>query len=66
MKKVVLLIFVLVFLVTNPAYGHKLISHDDNHRSFEKALAIPDHKISWAIYENLGMGEAKFYSFDAK
>ena len=66
MKKVVFLIFVLVFLVTSPAYAHKLISHDDSHRSFEKALAIPDHKISWAIYENLGMGEAKFYSFDAK
>lgn len=66
MKKIVLLVFILVFVVTSPAYGHKLISHDDSHRSFEKALLIPDHKISWAIYDDLGMGEAKFYSFDAK
>ncbi|MFZ8907457.1 MAG: hypothetical protein ACO2Y5_00910 [Nitrosopumilaceae archaeon] len=66
MGKAVIMIIVLVFLVSSPAYGHKLISHDDTHRSFETALAIPDHKISWAIYENLGMGEAKFYSFDAK
>lgn len=48
------------------AYGHKLINHDDTHRDFDSALYIPDHKISWAIYENLGSNETKFYSFDAK
>ena len=51
---------------TNQAFGHKLISHDDSHRDFESALVIPDHKISWAIYENLGTNEAKYYTFDAK
>ncbi|MGI9567544.1 MAG: hypothetical protein ACR2LL_11110 [Nitrosopumilus sp.] len=67
MKKVMIIIFVVAIDVSvNPAYGHKLISHDDTHRSFETALLIPDHKISWAIYENLGTNEAKFYSFDAK
>ena len=66
MKTAVFLIVILIFVVTSPAYGHKLISHDDSHRSFEKALIIPDHEISWAIYENLGKGEAKFYSFEAK
>ena len=66
MKKVFLVIFILGFLVATPAYGHKLISHDDDHRSFDTALLIPDHIISWAIYENLGENEAKFYSFDAK
>lgn len=50
----------------SPAYGHKLISHDDTHTSFDSALPIPNHKISWAIYENLGANKAKFYSFDAK
>ena len=50
----------------SPAYGHKLISHDDSHRDFDSALVIPDHKISWAIYENLGVEESKFYTFDAK
>ena len=66
MKKIVIMIFVFVLIGTTPAYGHKLISHDDTHRSFGTALQIPDHKISWAIYDNLGVNEAKFYTFDAK
>ncbi|MDH3856153.1 MAG: hypothetical protein OES27_08545 [Nitrosopumilus sp.] len=66
MKKIIIMFFILVIVSTNPAYGHKLISHDDTHRDFDSALQIPDHKISWAIYENLGINEAKFYSFDAK
>ena len=66
MKKFLLVIFILGFLVTNPAFGHKLITHDDSHRSFDTALVIPDHKISWAIYENLEADGAKFYSFEAK
>ena len=66
MKKVFLVICVLSFLVTTPAFGHKLITHDDSHRSFDTALVIPDHKISWAIYENLEKDGAKFYSFEAK
>jgi len=66
MKKITAILFVLVLIGVSPAYGHKLISHDDTHRSFDMALKIPDHKISWAIYENLGANEAKFYTFDAK
>lgn len=64
-KKFFLVIFLLVIVSSNQAYGHKLISHDDSHRTFDSALLIPDHKISWAIYENLGINEAKFYTFDA-
>ena len=60
------MLFVIGIISFGPAYGHKLISHDDAHRDFESALEIPDHKVSWAIYENLGANEAKFYSFDAK
>ena len=66
MKKVLSLLLVLAIVSASPAYGHKLINHDDSHRSFDSALHIPDHKISWAIYENLGANEAKFYIFDAK
>jgi len=66
MKKILMMFFILVIVSTSPAYGHRLISHDDTHRDFDSALQIPDHKISWAIYENLGTNEAKFYSFDAK
>ena len=61
-----MMFFILVIISTSPAYGHKLISHDDTHRDFDSALQIPDHKISWAIYDDLGTNEAKFYSFDAK
>ena len=66
MKKIIVLLFVIAVIASNPAYGHKLITHDDTHKSLDNALEIPDHKISWAIYENLGPNEKKFYSFEAK
>ena len=66
MNKIIILLFLIIIISTSPAYGHKLISHDDSHRDFDSALVIPDHKISWAIYENLGTNETKFYTFDAK
>ena len=66
MKKILVVLFVLAIVSASPAYGHKLISHDDSHRSLDSALHITDHKISWAIYETLGSNEAKFYTFDAK
>ena len=66
MKKLFSILFILILISISPAYGHKLISHDDSHRDFDSALVIPDHKISWAIYENLGVEETKFYTFDAK
>ena len=64
MKKILFLFFIILVSL-NPAYGHKLISHDDTHRNFEYALKIPDHKVSWAIYENLGENESRFYTFEA-
>ncbi|MCH9658846.1 hypothetical protein K0U27_09205 [archaeon] len=64
MKKILVLFFIILVSL-NPAHGHKLISHDDTHKNFELALKIPDHKVSWAIYENLGENEAKFYTFEA-
>jgi hypothetical protein len=66
MKKIVIVLLAIGMISFGPAYGHKLISHDDTHRDFESALEIPDHKVSWAIYENLGTNETKFYSFNAK
>ena len=57
MNKIIILLFLIIIISTSPAYGHKLISHDDSHRDFDSALVIPDHKISWAIYENLGATE---------
>ena len=66
MNKIIILFFLVIIISASPAYGHKLISHDDSHRDFDSALVISDHKISWAIYENLGVSETKFYTFDAK
>ena len=66
MKKIMFLVFLFVIVSVSPVYGHKLIDHDDAHTSYDSALLIPDHKISWAIYENLGVNEAKFYSFQAQ
>ena len=60
------MVFLIGMLSMQLAYGHKLISHDDTHRDFDSALRIPDHKISWAVYENLGVNEAKYYTFEAK
>ena len=57
---------IIVIIPAGPAYGHKLISHDGAHTDFNSALRIPDHRISWAIYDNLGAGGAKFYAFDAE
>ena len=66
MKFFLIAFILLIFISTSPVYAHQLISHDDTHRSFDTSLKIPNHLISWAIYENLGPNEAKFYSFDAK
>ena len=56
----------LIIIPAGPAYGHKLISHDGTHINFDSALQIPDHRISWAIYDDLGAGGAKFYAFDVE
>ncbi|MBT8242413.1 MAG: hypothetical protein HKP34_01690 [Nitrosopumilus sp.] len=66
MKKILFVILCLSVISINSAEAHKLIFHDDTHRTMDSALIIPDHKISWAIYENLGVNEAKFYTFNAK
>ena len=50
----------------SPVYGHKLIPSDGQNLSYDNSLQIPDHRISWAIYEDLSPYQTKFYSFDAK
>ena len=65
MKKILMLLIFLMIFMNSPVYGHKLISHDGTNVSFDNALKIPDHKISWAIYEDLEADGAKFYSFEA-
>jgi hypothetical protein len=60
-----LLSFIILFYFA-PADAHKPIQSDGKNLSFENALIIPDHKISWVIYEELDANQNKFYSFEAK
>ncbi|MFB5599665.1 MAG: hypothetical protein ACE5SW_05490 [Nitrososphaeraceae archaeon] len=60
-------IFAILFsLVLENVEGHKLleVSSNDNIK-FEYSIPIPNHTISWAIYQKLGGddGNAKFYKF---
>ena len=57
---------IILLAAGNPAYGHKLIMHNDTHTDFDSALHIPDHRISWAVYDYLAADGAKFYTFDAE
>ena len=66
MKNKSLLLLGLLFIITiNPIFAHKPIQSDGTNTSYQNALDIPDHKISWAIYEEIKPFEAKFYSFEA-
>ena len=62
-----ILSILLLFTIINSAEGHKFIdtSENNNNNKFENALLIPNHTVSWSIYQELGMGEgdAKFYKF---
>ncbi len=53
------------FSVIEYSEGHKIIDTQNNNNNFEESLSIPNHTISWAIYQQLGGGEGdvKFYKF---
>lgn len=66
MRICLLVLFAIIFTISlTQAYGHKPIQSDDKNTSFERALIIPDHKISWVIYEDLDSFESKYYFFSA-
>jgi hypothetical protein len=67
-KKIALVALLSFFVLFNfvPADAHKPIQSDGKNLSYENALQIPDHRISWVIYEELEVFQTKFYSFDAK
>lgn len=67
MKQLILIFTIGIILLGNvPGFAHKPISSDGSNVNYENALLIPDHKISWAIYEELEKSQTKFYMFDAK
>jgi len=53
-------------MMPQPASAHKLIDSSGSNDRFSTSLIIPDHKISWAIYENISPNGIKFYEFQAK
>ena len=67
-KKLSLLVLLSFFVLFNiaPADAHKPIQSDGTNLTYESALQIPDHKISWVIYEELDVFQSKFYTFEAK
>ena len=67
-KRLTLVVLLSFFALFNfgLADAHKPIQSDGTNLSYENALQIPDHKISWVIYEELDVYQSKFYSFEAK
>ena len=66
-KKIPVLIMVIgvLLLIPSTAFGHKLIPTDGSNDSLENGLMISDHKISWAVYEEINDNEL-YYTFDGK
>lgn len=46
-------------------FAHKPIDSDGKNNSFDKAIEIPNHLVSWVIYENIVPGGIKYYKFHA-
>lgn len=61
-----ILITSMLIIITLDANAHKLISHDESHTELKNALDIPNHKISWAIYEDLKHNQVKYYGNNKK
>ena len=62
----ILLILIILTISIPQVYAHKPIQSDGTNTTFENSLHVSDHKISWAIYEELQKYQTKFYSFEAK
>ena len=59
-------IVVTLLLVACPiAYAHKPLAVQHNNSDYESAQLIPDHAVSWAIYEELG-NSPDYYKFEAR
>src|SRR5690606_41305389 len=58
----------VLFLSLSDVYAHKPLQaeSEDNNRLLD-AVHIPDHKVSYAIHQEINdRGEVDYYSFDAK
>jgi hypothetical protein len=55
----------ILLLIAHPAYAHKPLIVQNDNPNYESAQPIPDHAVSWAIYEELG-DSREYYKFEAR
>ncbi|HEY1248079.1 MAG TPA: hypothetical protein VGE97_03725 [Nitrososphaera sp.] len=68
MKETITIMILLVLLTSSfeIANGHKPLKVVDSNNDFSTAKEIPNHKISWGIYEELsGSNDVHYYKFAA-
>jgi hypothetical protein len=69
MKETIIAIMIMFVLFTSSfqmASGHKPLKVVDSNNDFSTAKEIPNHKISWGIYEELrGSNDVHYYKFGA-
>jgi hypothetical protein len=69
MKEIIVVIMIMLVLFTSSfqmADSHKPLKVIGSNNNFLTATDIPNHKISWGIYEELsGSGDAHYYKFAA-
>ena len=69
MKEIIVVIMIMLVMFTSPfqmANGHKPLKVVDSNNDFTTAKEIPNHKISWGIYEELSeSNDVHYYKFAA-
>lgn len=55
----------LLLFIPSSSFAHKLIPTNGLNSSFEDALEISNHKISWVVYEEINDNEL-YYTFNGK
>ena len=69
MKETITIMIMLVLLTSSfeMANGHKPLKVVDSNNDFSTAKEIPNHKISWGIYEELsGSNDVHYFKFTAE
>ena len=66
-KKILAMILVIgiLFCIPSSSFAHKLIPTYGSNNSFDDALVISDHKVSWVVYEEINDNEL-YYTFTGK
>lgn len=69
MKEIIVVIMIMLVLFTSSfqmTNGHKPLKVVDSNNDFTTAKEIPNHKVSWGIYEELsGSNDVHYYKFAA-